>query len=64
METNARRQKQAGYSVVTIALPLGDITANQLRALADIARRFTKETIRTTVEQNIVLRWISDSDLA
>jgi sulfite reductase (ferredoxin) len=64
METNTRPQKQEGYSVVTIALPLGDITANQLRDLADIARRFTKETVRTTVEQNIVLRWISDSDLS
>src|SRR5579863_1252663 len=63
-KTNIRPQKQEGYAVVTIALPLGDITANQLRALADVARRFTKETIRTTVEQNIVLRWISDSDLA
>lgn len=63
VETNTRPQKQQGYSVVTIALPLGDITANQLRALADIARRFTNETIRSTVEQNIVLRWISDSDL-
>jgi sulfite reductase (ferredoxin) len=63
IKTNIRPQKQAGYAVVTIALPLGDITANQLRALADIARRFTKETIRTTVEQNIVLRWISQKDL-
>ena len=63
VETNTRRQKQEGYSVVTLALPLGDITADQLRALADIARRFTKETIRSTVEQNIVLRWISDGDL-
>ena len=63
LETNIRPQKQEGYSVVTIALPLGDITANQLRALADIARRFTKETVRSTVEQNILLRWISDSDL-
>jgi sulfite reductase (ferredoxin) len=62
-ETNIRPQKQEGYAVVTIALPLGDITANQLRALADIARRFTKETIRTTVEQNIILRWVSLSDL-
>jgi sulfite reductase (ferredoxin) len=60
---NTREQKQAGYSVVTIALPLGDITANQLRALADIARRFTRETIRTTVEQNIVLRWVAENDL-
>ncbi len=63
VESNTRAQKQDGYVVVTIALPLGDITASQLRALADIARRFTKETIRSTVEQNIVLRWISQSDL-
>jgi len=64
VKTNTRPQKQEGYAVVTIALPLGDITANQLRALADIARRFTKETIRSTVEQNLVLRWVSQSDLA
>jgi sulfite reductase (ferredoxin) len=63
LETNTRPQRQTGYVVVTIALPLGDITANQLRALADIARRFTTETIRTTVEQNFVLRWISQPDL-
>jgi sulfite reductase (ferredoxin) len=63
VKTNTRRQKQGGYVVVTIALPLGDITANQLRALADVARCFTKETIRTTVEQNIVLRWVSNIDL-
>jgi sulfite reductase (ferredoxin) len=44
-------------------LPLGDITANQLRSLADIVRRFTRETIRTTVDQNFVIRWVSKSDL-
>jgi len=63
VKTNTRPQKQEGYTVVAIALPLGDITSTQLRSLADIARRFTKETIRTTVEQNIVLRWVSQSDL-
>jgi len=63
VKTNTRAQKQQGYTVVTIALPLGDISAQQLRAVADIARRFTKETIRSTVEQNIVLRWVSQSDL-
>jgi sulfite reductase (ferredoxin) len=42
LKTNIRPQKQAGYAVVTIALPLGDITANQLRALADIARPWNK----------------------
>jgi sulfite reductase (ferredoxin) len=61
--TNVYAQRQPGYSTVTVALPLGDIAADQLRALADIARRFIKDTIRTTVEQNIVLRWVSDGDL-
>jgi sulfite reductase (ferredoxin) len=63
MKTNTRPQRQEGYTVVTIALPLGDITSSQLRSLADISRRFTRETIRSTVEQNIVLRWISQTDL-
>ncbi|HEY2990024.1 MAG TPA: nitrite/sulfite reductase [Candidatus Binatia bacterium] len=61
--TNVYRQRQRGYAAATITLPLGDITADQLRALADIARCFVKETIRTTVEQNILLRWVSETDL-
>jgi sulfite reductase (ferredoxin) len=63
LKTNTRPQKQHGYVVVTVALPLGDITAEQLRSLADIVRRFTKETVRTTVEQNFVIRWVSRKDL-
>ena len=61
--TNIRPQRQQGYVVVTISLPLGDITSSQLRAVADIAQRYVKDTIRTTVEQNIVLRWVSEGDL-
>ena len=34
--TNVYRQRQQGYATVTIALPLGDITATQLRVLADV----------------------------
>jgi sulfite reductase (ferredoxin) len=63
LRSNIRPQRQAGYVTVTVALPLGDATANQLRSLADIVRRFTKETIRTTVEQNFVIRWVSKHDL-
>ncbi|MBI4582581.1 MAG: nitrite/sulfite reductase [Planctomycetes bacterium] len=63
LKTNIRPQRQEGYAVATVALPLGDITANQLRALADIVRRFTRDTIRSTVEQNFALRWISMADL-
>ena len=61
--TNVYRQRQAGYAVATVALPLGDLTSRQMRALADIARRYVGDTVRTTVEQNIVLRWVSEADL-
>ncbi|MGH9517661.1 MAG: hypothetical protein ACRD3P_18490, partial [Terriglobales bacterium] len=63
LKFNIRPQRQPGYVTVNIALPLGDITANQLRSLADIIRRFTRETIRTTVEQNFAIRWVSKADL-
>lgn len=62
-KTNVYAQRQPGYVTVTVSLPLGDITANQLRKLADISRAYIRETVRTTVEQNIVLRWVSESDL-
>src|SRR5437868_8572651 len=51
--TNVYRQKQEGYAVATVTLPLGDITTAQARQLAKIARRFSTDTLRTTVEQNI-----------
>jgi sulfite reductase (ferredoxin) len=61
--TNVYQQRQPGYVTVTVTLPLGDLTSRQLRKLADIARTYVKETVRTTVEQNIVLRWVSEGDL-
>ncbi len=61
--SNVYRQRQPGYAVVTVSLPLGDIASDQLRGLADVARRFVGDTVRTTVEQNIVLRWVRESDL-
>ena len=63
LKTNIRPQRQAGYFTATVALPLGDMTADQLRSLADIARKFTNGTIRTTVEQNFVIRWVSGTDV-
>ena len=61
--TNALAQKQAGYRVVTVKLPLGDITSAQIFALADIARRFGNGEVRTTNTQNIVLRWVPEGRL-
>jgi sulfite reductase (ferredoxin) len=63
LETNVYRQRQSGYAVVTVACPLGDITARQARQLADLARKYSGDNVRTTVEQNLVFRWVSASDL-
>jgi sulfite reductase (ferredoxin) len=57
-KTNIYQQRQAGYCVVTVTCPLGDLTSDQMRSLADIAARYAGGNARTTVEQNIVLRWI------
>ena len=61
--TNVYAQKQPGYVVATITLPLGDITSWQMRQLADVARRFVGDNVRSTVEQNLILRWVSEADL-
>ena len=61
--SNVIPQRQTGYSMAVITLPLGDLTSEQARALADVARRFTGDTMRTTADQNMVLRWVSDADL-
>ena len=63
VKTNLREQRQEGYVAATVALPLGDLTSDQLRSLADIVRQFTNGTIRTTVEQNFVIRWVSKADV-
>ncbi len=62
-QTNVYRQRQEGYSAVTATLPLGDFTAPQARGLADIARDYTEGTVRLTVEQNLLVRWVSEADL-
>jgi sulfite reductase (ferredoxin) len=63
LKTNLRPQRQEGYVTATVSLPLGDLTSDQLRGLADITREFTNGTIRTTVEQNFVIRWVSKADV-
>ncbi len=62
-ETNVYRQRQPGYVVVTVACPLGDITSKQARQLADLSRKYCGEHMRTTVEQNLVLRWVAEADV-
>jgi sulfite reductase (ferredoxin) len=61
--TNVSAQRQAGYSWATVVLPLGDITVEQMRSLANISRRLNGGRLRTTIEQNFVLCWVRNEDL-
>jgi len=61
--SNVQPQKQPGYVTARVTLPLGDFTPVQARALVDIMHRFTGDTLRTTVDQNLLFRWVSEADL-
>ncbi len=61
--TNVRPQAQAGFSIVTVALPLGDIAAGRLRAIGALAAAYGDSTVRLTADQNILLTWVPDSAL-
>src|SRR5262249_52865868 len=46
--TNTRAQRQPGYRAALVQLPLGDVTADQMRALAGLVREHGNGTLRTT----------------
>jgi sulfite reductase beta subunit-like hemoprotein len=60
---SVRPQKQSGFSSVVIRLILGDISVAQLRALIPIVQQYGEGELRTTNEQNLVLRYIPDARL-
>ncbi len=59
----ARPQKQAGFHTVRVRLPLGDLTSDQLRAVAALVELHGDGEARTTNDQNLVLRWIATDRL-
>jgi len=61
--TNAKPQAQAGYFLVYALCPIGDMTVEQMHALADMSRRYSGGKIRTAVNQNMVFRWVHEEDL-
>ena len=58
--TNVRPQRQDGYVTIEVKVTRGDLTPEQLRAMAAIMRRFSGGYARTTVQQNLVLRWVRE----
>lgn len=59
--TNVVKQKQDGYVTAAIKLFMGDITAEQMLFVADLAERYSNGSLRTTINQNVVIRWIPES---
>lgn len=58
------RQRQAGYMALPLHLPVGDLSATTLVALADLAERYSAEQmLRTTQDQNLLLRFVREADL-
>ena len=65
---NTRAHKADGYRSVTLSLkatgfPPGDITAEQLELLADLADRYSMGEVRNTHQQNMVLADVRMADL-
>jgi sulfite reductase beta subunit-like hemoprotein len=63
LRTNCIPQKQSGYYAVVARLDRGDVTSAQLRGLAKLAREFSDGTVRTTNDQNAILRWVPEASL-
>jgi sulfite reductase beta subunit-like hemoprotein len=57
---NVEKQRQEGFSTVQVHVYRGDLTPEQFRGLASIMRDHCGGYARTTVHQNIVLRWVRD----
>ena len=58
--SNVRPQRQEGFVTVQVKVTRGDLTPDQLRGLASLMRDFCGGSARTTVDQNLVLRWVRE----
>jgi len=63
LATNVQSQRQGGFSTVEVKVPRGDLTPDQLRGLAQIMRDYTGGYARTSVHQNLILRWVRDESV-
>jgi len=57
-QANVAEQKQEGFVTVEVKITRGDLSPEQFRGLAQIMRSYAGGYARTTVQQNLVLRWI------
>jgi ferredoxin-nitrite reductase len=57
------KQKQHELNWIGVALPLGKVTCEQMRGLAQIARDLGDSDIRLTVWQNLLISGVSDANV-
>jgi sulfite reductase beta subunit-like hemoprotein len=57
---NVREQKQQGFVTIEVKITRGDLSPEQFRGLAQIMRDFAGGYARSTVQQNLVLRWVRE----
>jgi sulfite reductase beta subunit-like hemoprotein len=60
---NVREQKQEGFVTVEAKVTRGDLTPEQFRGLASVMREYAGGYARTTVQQNLVLRWVREESV-
>ena len=68
LDTNISAHKLPGYAIVSVSLKKpgatpGDASADQMRALAKIARNFGHDELRISHEQNVILPHVHLADL-
>lgn len=54
-QTNVMRQKQEGYSIVTVKVQQGNLSGDQMRGLASLAEKAGDGLLRFTMGQNVIL---------
>ncbi len=62
-KTNVLPQAQEGYFVAYAKVPRGDLTPEQFRGVAAIARAHGSGTVALGAEQNLALRWVPEGAL-
>src|SRR5271170_3002415 len=61
--SNVAEQKQDGFVTVEVKVTRGDLTPEQFRGLAQIMRAYAGGYARTTVQQNLLLRWVREESV-
>jgi len=63
VEANVKPQRQEGFSTVEVKVTRGDLTPEQFRGIAQVMRDFTGGYARTSIQQNLVLRWVRNESI-